>query len=274
LSPGFDLQGHRGAAGLAPENSLVAFATALAVGVTTLELDVAVTRDGAVIVDHERHAPDGRPWVELTLAATRSLVPRLDEVFELAADRGADDVRFAIEAKLDPAAPDETVAPDAFAARILECVARHGVTSRSSLMSFDWRVLVEAKRLLPGLATAALAARDTVFPGTAWTAGIPVVSPDPFTGELAGMAAAIGAAAIGPHHEELTDELIAEAHGLGLRVHAWTVNDPVEMDALIGRGVDGLATDFPDRARAVLAARGLPLPVRYPPPESDAEPRT
>jgi glycerophosphoryl diester phosphodiesterase len=273
LSSGFDLQGHRGAAGLAPENSLAAFATGLAVGVTTLELDAGVTRDGAVIVDHERRASDGRPWVELTLAETRGLVPTLDEVFELAADRGADGVRFAIEAKLDPTAPDETVAPDAFAARVLECVVRHCMASRSSLMSFDWRVLVEAKRLAPGLATAALAARDTVFPGTPWTAGIPVVSPDPFTGEVGAMAAAIGAAAIGPHHVDLTDELIDEAHRLGLRVHAWTVNDPAEMDALIGRGVDGLATDFPDRARAVLAACGLSLPVRYPLPESDADPR-
>ena len=260
---GFDLQGHRGAAGLAPENSLPGFATALAVGVTTLELDVGVTADGAVIVDHELRAPDGRPWVELTLAETRGLVPTLDEVFELADNRRADGVRFAIEAKLDPAAPGESSAPDAFAGRVLECVTRHDMVARSLLMSFDWRVLVESKRRLPQLATAALAARDTLHPGTAWTAGIPVGTPDPFTGELAGMAASLGAAAIGPHHAVLTDELIAEAHRRGLRVHTWTVNDPHEMEALIARGVDGLATDFPDRARGVLAARGLPLPPSY-----------
>jgi glycerophosphoryl diester phosphodiesterase len=269
---GFDLQGHRGAAGLAPENSLEAFAIALAVGVTTLELDVGVTRDGAVIVDHERRAPDGRPWVQSTLAETHGLAPTLDEVFELAAERGADGVRFAIEAKLDPTVPDETVAPDAFAARVLECVTRHGTASRALLMSFDWRVLVEAKRLLPELATAVLATRDTVFPGTPWTAGVPVPGPDPFGGELARLAASIGAAAIGSHHAEVTDELIAEAHRLGLCVHAWTVNDPGEMADLIARGIDGLATDFPDRARPVLVARGLPLPPRYGPAETDAGP--
>src|SRR3989304_5989363 len=63
----FDLQGHRGARGLAPENTLPAFAAALSIGVTTLELDVGVTRDGIVVVHHDRtlnpaiaRGPDGR----------------------------------------------------------------------------------------------------------------------------------------------------------------------------------------------------------------------
>jgi glycerophosphoryl diester phosphodiesterase len=69
-APAFDLQGHRGARGLAPENTLQAFAAALAVGVTTLELDTGVTKDGVVVIHHDRRlnpdiarGPDGR-WVE------------------------------------------------------------------------------------------------------------------------------------------------------------------------------------------------------------------
>src|ERR1700682_891576 len=57
----FDLQGHRGARGLAPENTLPAFAKALAIGVTTLELDTAITRDGVVVVSHH-------PWLNPDLA--------------------------------------------------------------------------------------------------------------------------------------------------------------------------------------------------------------
>jgi glycerophosphoryl diester phosphodiesterase len=262
--PGFDLQGHRGAAGLAPENSLAAFSAALADGVTTLELDVALTRDSGVIVAHDRRTPDGRPWVELTLAETRGLAPTLDEVFELAAELGATDVRFAIEAKLDPTAPDEAGAPADFARLALDRAQRHGTTARLLLQSFDWRVLVEARGREPALELAALADRDTIFPGTPWTAGVPVTSANPFAGEVARLAAAVGAAVVAPHHEALSDELIREARRLGLRVHTWTVNDPAAMDALIGRGVDGLATDFPDRARDVLAAREMPLPMRYP----------
>ena len=66
---GFDLEGHRGARGLAPENTLPAFARALSIGVSTLELDVGVTRDGVVVISHERgltpntaRGPDGK-WL-------------------------------------------------------------------------------------------------------------------------------------------------------------------------------------------------------------------
>jgi len=62
----FDLQGHRGARGLAPENTLPAFATALSIGVSTLELDLAMTSDGVLVVSHDRRlnpdhtrGPDG-----------------------------------------------------------------------------------------------------------------------------------------------------------------------------------------------------------------------
>src|SRR5215831_386150 len=65
----FDLQGHRGARGLAPENTLPAFAAALTLGVDTLELDCGVTRDGVVVVYHDRtlnpditRGPDGQ-WL-------------------------------------------------------------------------------------------------------------------------------------------------------------------------------------------------------------------
>src|SRR3989304_4978508 len=75
----FDLQGHRGARGLAPENTLPAFAAALSIGVTTLELDVGVTRDGVVVVHHDRtlhpdiaRGPDGR-WLERRGPAIHSL---------------------------------------------------------------------------------------------------------------------------------------------------------------------------------------------------------
>ena len=241
----FDLQGHRGAAGQAPENSLAAFGVALALGVTTLELDVGVTADGAVVVAHDRRSPDGRPWLELTAVEAR--VPTLDEVFALAAARGADEVRFAVEAKLDPAAADETLPPDAFAERVLACVDRHGVAARVLLMSFDRRVLAAARRLHPALELAVLVDRDDPRPGTA----------------LVEEAAGLGAAVLGVHRELVTPELLGEAHAGGLRLTAWTVNDPAEMDALIALGVDGFATAYPDRARTVLAARGLPLPRRY-----------
>ncbi len=67
-----------------------------------------------------------------------------------------------------------------------------------------------------------------------------------------------------PDHHDLTEEALAEAHALGLRVVPWTVNRPEDMRRLIGWGVDGLITDRPDLARVVLADAGLPLPPPRP----------
>jgi glycerophosphoryl diester phosphodiesterase len=63
-----------------------------------------------------------------------------------------------------------------------------------------------------------------------------------------------------PRYAELTAEAVAEAHGLGLKVVPWTINARADMERAIDMGVDGLITDYPDRGRAVMAAKGLPLP--------------
>src|SRR5262245_23420004 len=150
----FDLQGHRGARGVAPENTLEGFALALSIGVTTLELDIGVTRDGVVVVSHDRRlnpdhtrGPDGKfldaegPAIHaLTLAELKQYdvgrlkpgtayaksfpyqlpadgerIPALTEVFDLVKRVGADHVRFNIETKISPAAPGDTLPPEAFA---------------------------------------------------------------------------------------------------------------------------------------------------------------
>ena len=63
-----------------------------------------------------------------------------------------------------------------------------------------------------------------------------------------------------PQRRNLTPELVHEAHGKGLKVLPWTVNNPADMERLIDMGVDGIITDYPDRLRRVIAAKGLPLP--------------
>src|SRR5947207_1788506 len=144
----FDLQGHRGARGLAPENTLVAFAKGLAIGVTTLEMDAAITKDDVVVVSHDpaftpaiTRGPDGRfldargPLIRsLTYAETQrydvgrinpasnyaktfpdqvpvdgTRLPRLSEVFDLVKRSGNKDVQFDIETKVFPLAPEDTL---------------------------------------------------------------------------------------------------------------------------------------------------------------------
>jgi glycerophosphoryl diester phosphodiesterase len=184
----FDLQGHRGARGLAPENTLEGFATALKIGVTTLELDLGVTKDGVVVVSHDRvlnpdhtRGPDGQfltspgPAIRsLTLAELKrydvgrlkpetayaasfpqqrpvdgARIPALREVFALTERMGANDVRFNIETKLTPTSGAETPDPEDFAAAVVAVVRDSGMAARVTVQSFDWRVLMALAHIAP-----------------------------------------------------------------------------------------------------------------------------
>lgn len=191
----FDVQGHRGARGLAPENTLAAFARALTIGVSTLEFDVGISSDSIVVVTHNpRLEPettrrsDGT-WLSATGPAIRTLnikdlgaydvgrikpgsryaerfsnqtpadgsrIPTLKEVIELVLQSGNEKVRLNIEAKLDPTKPDLTHGPEKFASAILDVVLQAGMTSRVTIQSFDWRVLQEVQRRAPKVETSYL----------------------------------------------------------------------------------------------------------------------
>jgi glycerophosphoryl diester phosphodiesterase len=245
----FDLEGHRGTRGLRGENTLPAFGKALQIGVTTLELDTGVTKDGVVVVSHERRISPLEcqgPWVgelirDLTYAQIRQLdcgtrhppnpatdpfigtqeavpgthMPRLADVFALANRYGANDVQFDIETKIDPTV-DDTVDPVTFTRSVVAVIQAYGMTQRSLLQSFDWRTLVEANRELPSLKTVALAQGPTIFPGTPWTAGVPIAADAWSSGSLARAAKSIGASVLSARFQDITDKLIAAAHQHGL----------------------------------------------------------
>jgi len=296
----FDLQGHRGARGLAPENTLAAFKRALDLGVTTLETDMAVTKDGVVVISHEPalfppivRGPDGR-WIAapgppirtLTLAelerydigrldpsssyakgfpeqipADGQRFPTLDQLYALAAASGKP-VRFNIETKVTPTSGDAVVEPAAFARLVVERVKAAGAESRTTVQSFDWRTLVEVRRIAPQIETVCLTSEggsfDTVKADASgrspWHAGLSLAE---HGGSVPALAAAAGCAAWSPNAATLSPDRIQDAHRRGLKVVPWTVNSPADMARLIDWGVDGLITDYPDRARKVLAERGI-----------------
>lgn len=298
----FDLQGHRGARGLAPENTLPAFERALSLGVTTLELDVGVTADGQVVVAHDPYVNPlitrdaGGQWLpgsrgplirSLTLAQLQAYdvgriqpdtpyartfasqeardgtrVPTLAQVFALVKARAAP-VRFNIETKLDPANPDNTVSPEAMTRAVLAAVREAGMQQRVSIQSFDWRSLQLVQQLEPSIPTVYLtiqtANNDNVRDGS-WTAGWKLED----HGSAPRMVKAAGGTVWSPNGGALTQALVQEAHALGLKVIPWTVNNPADMDRFVGWGVDGVITDYPDRLRAVLQQRGMPLPPAAP----------
>jgi glycerophosphoryl diester phosphodiesterase len=195
----FDLQGHRGARGLAPENTLPAFAAALSRGVSTLELDTAITRDGVVVVSHDARlnpditrGPDGR-WLIAPTRAVRELtldglghydvgrirpgsdysrqfpdqkrmdgvrMPTLAQVFQLARSAGNAEVRFNIEIKTSPDRPADALAPEAFARTLLSAIEHEGMSSRVIIQSFDWRALKAVQALAPKIPTSYLSAQQ------------------------------------------------------------------------------------------------------------------
>ena len=304
----FDLQGHRGARGLAPENTLAGFARALAIGVTTLELDCGVTRDGVVVVSHDRllspdhtRGADGRfldsagpAIVDLGYEALRQYdvgrikpgseyaaafpeqqpvdgerIPRLADVFALVERSGNRTVRFNIETKIDPARPEQTVSPLAFARALSQAIRDAGMASRVTVQSFDWRTLRLLGALAPEIALVALTDQqpdeDTVEigkPGASpWLGELDV---DDHGGSVPKLVQALGAKTWSPHARDLTPALVIEAHALGLAVVPWTVNEPKDMALAIALGVDGLITDYPDRLRALLESKGIAVPPPTP----------
>ena len=135
---------------------------------------------------------------------------------------------------------------------------RTGAVDRIIVQSFDWRGPRRLRRTRPDVDLAWLTSAAFLAGARTWWDGpLPAV----FGGSVARAVAAAGGRTWSPEHDDLTEETLAEAHALGLRVVPWTVNRPEAMRRLIRWGVDGLITDRPDLARAVLAEAGHLLPM-------------
>ena len=94
-----------------------------------------------------------------------------------------------------------------------------------------------------------------------WLGGL---DPAAFAGSVPRLVAAAQCQVWSPDFHDVSAERVREAHGLGLKVLPWTLNDPADLERLMDLGIGGLITDYPDRARAVMARRGLPLPPATP----------
>ena len=292
----FDLQGHRGARGLAPENTLVGFQKALELDVNTLECDMAITRDGVVVVHHDlwlnpdtTRGPDGQ-WLdqrgaaisELTYAELQrydvgrlkpgteyaksfpdqqpvdgSRVPRLADLFDLVRKSGNTRIGFDCETKLSPLDPAATLAPEAFARRVISEIRQAGMQARTMIQSFDWRTLQVVQKEAPEIRTLYLSsprtlARTAVGGPSPWLAGF---DPDRHGGSVPKAVHAAGGRMWAPNQTFLTPALRAEALTLGISVIPWTVNDPAMMNKLLDMNVDGIISDRPDLVQIELRKR-------------------
>jgi glycerophosphoryl diester phosphodiesterase len=240
IRPQFDLQAHRGGAGLRPENTLAAFAHALEIGVTTLECDVHVSLDGVPMVVHDRRlgsdkycdtapAVEGDPFfpyvgglvTDLTVDQLSTLdagsrlqpglpaqmltpgarIPRLSELFSLVVERGAEHTRLNIETKFDALAPHETAPRTRFAEVLATTAEGWGLVDRISIQSFDWECLTLVRQREPRFQLNVLTSPKYL------QIGAPGASPwlggvdiDDFGGDLVAAVVAQGFDAISPIH--------------------------------------------------------------------------
>lgn len=235
----FDLQAHRGGLGLTTESTLEAFAKALELGVTTLELDVQITEDGHAVVTHDRRVSAQKcrdtapaspgdmefPYVgdyihNLTLAQVWTIdcgqplaaypeqevvagarIPLLSEVFDLVGCYKANRVWFNVETKVEAGAPEQTAPREQFVQIVAREVREAKLLDRVTIQSFDWGALMRMREVEPRLPIVALTNGDFL------QVGRPGASPwlggidiDNFGGSLVAAADSFGADAISPVH--------------------------------------------------------------------------
>jgi len=265
----YDLQGHRGARGLMPENTIPAMIKALDLGVTTLELDLAVTKDGEVVVSHEPYmnpviclTPDGKEiaagdktynifqmdfseviqfdcgskfhsgfpqQVKFHVSKPR-LSDLIDVVEKYVSDMGLTKPNYNIEIKSSPEGDGVYhPAPKEFSDLVYNLINEKLDWNRVNIQSFDFRVLQYMHQAYPEVTLAMLVE----------TAGKPAeqLAELGFEPEI-----------YSPYFAALTKETVDQFHQKGMKVIPWTVNSTEQMERLLNMGVDGIITDYPNLA--------------------------
>ncbi|MER6238247.1 glycerophosphodiester phosphodiesterase family protein [Streptomyces clavifer] len=216
--------GHRGVMGVEPENTLRSFVQAEQAGMDAIELDLHLSKDGALVVMHDAavdRTTDGRGLVsEKTLAELREL------------DAGEGERVPVFEEVLDAVgSPLQAEIKDVAAARALaEVMLRRDLARRVEVSSFHDEAVAEIAQLVPGVRTVLIAGR--------------------WGGDVVERAKAVGAATLALNIRRLTLEVVEQAHEEGLKVIGWVVNTQDHLRLVRALGLDGATTDYPEIRRA------------------------
>lgn len=236
--------GHRGAMGVRPENTLVAFEHARTLGAEWIELDVHLAKDGVPVVIHDaslerttngrgkvhRHSSsaltklDAGSWLDPAFSSER--VPRLTDVLAWAKAHGT---KVEIELKGEP------LVPEALPAAVLTAVAQHQMGNDVLVISFDHVATRRSKELDKAIKTGVLYVARPVD-------------------EVALAKKALADVLI-PHATFVTAESVRDAHEAGLAIATWAPSEPAFLRALLATGVDAITVDHPDMLRKLVDRR-------------------
>ena len=245
--PGPRIAAHRGGALLWPENSLLAFRNALALGADLLELDVHLSADGEVIVLHDptlARTTTGRGAVrDLRLAdlapfrlraraggVTEEPVPTLAQLLDLLRPAPAE---LLLEIKID----DRNWRYPGIEEKVLALLRERGLVDRTFVMAFESPTIERVRQLDSTIRTVLLVERRRVERARAAAE------------EIVRWTREAGATALGIDHRALDADVMVAARRGGLMVAVWTVNEAADIRRVIGLGVDIVISDRPDLAR-------------------------
>ncbi|HHW09286.1 MAG TPA: glycerophosphodiester phosphodiesterase [Firmicutes bacterium] len=253
----FAVLGHRGAKGYAPENTLPSFEKAIELGANMTELDVHLSKDGALVVMHDddvSRTTDGQGKIaSLTLAEIKKLdagswfsplfagtpVPTLEEVVELVKGR----ILLNIEVKKTDHLYQGIIP------KILDVLLKYDMVTQTVISSFQIEYLKEMKRILPA-ANLALLYKDEALAVKKAKASSDMDE----AVDIVDVAVREGWNGLHCHLSQAYPALITKAHRHGIRVRAWNPNEPEQMRPLLTMGVDGIGTDYPDRLLELIMA--------------------
>ena len=217
---------HRGASATFAENTIEAFRGAAEQGADWVELDVRRTADHSLVVHHDARLYDGRAIVELAAADLPPSVPTLARALDACAGMGVN-----IEIKNNEPDPDADVEQFVAEATVALLAQRAG-GDEVLISSFNPATLVRVREQAPHLATALL-----------------VVEPAP---DVVDVRLAAGHQALQPFDWFVDEDLVTRCHAAGVKVNVWTVDDTNRMTELLALGIDGLCTNVPAVARALI----------------------
>jgi len=291
--PGFvSLIGHRGARGLMPENTMEGFEYILDNDIVAIEFDVLLTKDSVPVIIHDfnlsksitRNAEgdwllkDGPRISDLTITDLQTFdvggvdkrssygrlypeqtflsdvrIPKLSDLLELACRPKGQNLFLLLEIKSEPSIDKKKIIE-----HIVFEIQKRSLSNRVVLHSFDWKLLEQCRLIAPEMPRSYLSqlAESLDDPLDKPTEEI---SPDfnSFNCSIPKAIQAAGGHLWCPYFKDLTVDLVTEAHNLGLPVCTWTVNEVEDLETMINMGVDGIITDYTDRAKKIFISRRL-----------------
>lgn len=270
--------GHRGCRDLRPENTITSFRHALALGMDGIEFDVHLTQDGQLVIHHDfminpfltRNQENS--WIHDPFPITQTnyedlknfmlgslkpespykkehplventpdeRIPLLEDVFMLAKEFPT--AQLFIEIKTNPENRGISSDPQKIAEAVVHKIKAYSLEDRCHILAFEVKVLQEVKKQSPNLKLN-LNYTPYTLDHSPWFSGLKLKD---HQNSIPLLTKTSGATGWSVNYKALTRENIKQAHNMGLKVYAWTVNNPKDMQNLISWGIDGIITDRPD----------------------------